>query len=112
MTYHFMKQKEEVAETYDSMAQLVEKFDWDFFTDDACNQITAYEALHDAFKKASGSEDLVNRVANEISRLKRKADDDDREVIKHLVKYIRDNFSEDLWDQHTEFNLSHLRRGC
>lgn len=105
--------KEDVSETYESMAQLVEKFDWGFFTDEACNQIRAYEVLADIFKRVYDSEDLVDRVANEISWLKGKVkDDDDREVIKNLVKYVRENFSDELWDQHAEFNLSHLHRGC
>lgn len=114
MTYHrFKSLKENVSETYGSMAQLLEKFDWGFFTNDACNQIQAYEVLNDAFGFADDGKELVSYVANEIVKLKQKAKDaDDREVIKYLVKYIRFNFPEDLWDEHPEFNHSHLCRGC
>lgn len=114
MTYHrFQSLKENVSETYGSMAQLLEKFGWSFFSADACNQIEAYEVLDDAFKASADGEELVGYVANEIGQLKQKAKDgDDREVIKHLVKYVRDNFPEELWDEYAEFNLSHLRRGC
>ena len=109
----FFELQKEVKETWDSIAVLLEKFDWGFFTNDACNQIQAYEVLNEAFGFSDDSKELVSYVANEIVKLKQKAKDaDDREVIKYLVKYIRFNFPEELWDEHTEFNHSHLCRGC
>lgn len=114
MTYHrFNSLKENVSETYGSMAQLLEKFDWGFFTDDACNQIEAYEILNEAFEFSADSKDLVKHVAEKIADLKEKAKDvDDFDVIKYLVKYIRFNFHPELWDEYPEFNHSHLTRGC
>lgn len=109
----FKSLKENVSETYGSMAQLIEKFDWGFFTNDASNQIQAYEVLDEAFGFSDDGNELVRYVANEISGLKQKAKDaDDYEVIKYLVKYIRFNFPEELWDEYENFNLSHLHRGC
>lgn len=114
MTYHrFKSLKENVSETYGSMAQLLEKFDWGFFSADACNQIEAYEVLNEAFGFSDDGKELVSYIANEIVKLKQKAKDgDDREVIKYLVKYIRHNFPEELWIEYQEFNLPHLHRGC
>lgn len=113
MTHHrFQSLKETVSETYGSMTQLLEKFGWGFFSADACTQIEAYEVLEESFGFAGDGKELVSYVANEIGKLKQKAKEvDDFEVIKHLVKYVRDNFPDDLWDEYQEFNLPHLHRG-
>ena len=113
--YRFQSLKANVSETYGSMTQLLEKFDWSFFSEDACNQIEAYEVLDEAFRFSDDSKALVRNVAERIAELKEKAKDGDgytdREVVMHLVKYIRSNFPDDLWDEYTEFNLPHLHRG-
>lgn len=109
----FQSLKAEALETYDSMAQLLEKFGWNFFTEEASHQIEAYELLDDGYKFAGDANEMVRFVANQIGRLKEEAKDaDDREVIKYLVRYIRDNYPDELWDEYQVFNLSHLHRGC
>lgn len=119
----FKTLKKDVAETWDGMAILLEKFDWAFFTDEAAIQVEAYEILNDSFKASCDSEDLVKRVAEEIINLENKirlqrkvgskADaEDNNAVLKHLVKYIRENFPEDICNEHTEFDHSHYVWGC
>ena len=116
----FQELKDSVSETYSSIAQLLEKFDWGFFSEDGQNKIEVYAILDDCFRIADDLEELVKYVADEIGKLgmevlaadSKKDADDKKEVIKHLSRYIRHNCEEELWIDYKEFDLSHYRRGC
>lgn len=114
----FQKLKENVSETYSSIAQLLEKFDWGFFSEDGQNKIETYAILDDAFNFASDFHDLVKFVSNEISKLEseiKTATPEDAaektEVIKLLAQYIRHNLEEELWQDYPEFDKKHAG-GC
>ena len=115
----FQELKDSVSETYSSIAQLLEKFDWGFFSEDGQNKIEVYAILDDCFLIADDLEELVKFVVDEIVKLEkeareagsRKDEDDKKAVIKHLTRYIRHNCEESLWIDYEEFDLNHYRRG-
>lgn len=121
----FDKLKEKVSETYSSIAMLLEKFGWDFFSEDGANKVEAYAILDDAFQIADSLEDLAKIIAGEVYKLEKgiqacresrlpsapKDAEEKNEVLKLLVKYIRHNLDEDLWKDYTEFDHAHTR-GC
>ena len=104
----FDKLKENVSETYASIAQLLEKFDWEFFSEDGAKKIEAYEILDDAFRFASDHNDLVKYVAGQVYEMANTVAKE--EVVVYLVKYIRHNLAEEFWQDYSEFNL--FKRGC
>ena len=116
----FKELKDSVNETYSNIAQLLEKFDWGFFSEDGQNKIETYAILDDCFRIADDLEELVRYVSDEIVKLAKEAreagsqkdEDEKKEVIKHLARYIRHNCEEDLWIDYEEFDLRHYRRGC
>lgn len=116
----FQELKDSVSETYSSIAQLLEKFDWGFFSEDGQNKIEAYAILDDCFRIADDLQELVKYVADEIVKLGKEAReagsekdaDEKKEVIKYLARYIRHNCEEELWIDYEEFDLSHYKRGC
>lgn len=115
--------KKGVQETWSSMALLLEKFGWGFFTDEAAIQVEAYETLNEAFQLADDSNDFVKLICDEIDKLEKKIKlrrevnsndeaDDFNALLKYLVKYIRFNFREYLWFEYPEFDHSHSVWGC
>lgn len=119
----FDKLKENVVETYGSIAQLLEKFDWGFFSEDGQNKIEAYEILDDCFHIADDLKELAYWVADRIIKLekeiksyseagKQKDADEKKEIVKYLVRYIRFNLAEEIWEEHSEFDHNHYKRGC
>lgn len=116
----FNELKESVTETYSSIAQLLEKFDWGFFSEDGQNKIEVYAILDDCFRFADDLNDLVKCVADEIGKLDKEireaASEKDaaekKEVVKYLARYIRHNCEEELWIDYKEFDHSHYKRGC
>ena len=115
--------KKNVQETWSSMALLLEKFGWGFFTDEAAIQVEAYETLADAFELADDSYNFVTLVSDEISKLEKKIKirrenhskdeaDDYNALLKYLVKYIRFNFREYIWIDYPEFDHNHFVWGC
>ena len=111
----FEKLKESVSETYSSIAQLLEKFGWEFFSEDGQIKIEAYKILDDCFRISDDLEELVKYVSDEIVKLKKeaqetetlKAEDEKKAIIKHLYRYIRFNVHVDYWNDYPTFN-----RGC
>lgn len=115
----FKELKEEVTETYASIAQLLEKFDWNLFSADGQNKIEAYAILDDCFRIARDIESLIDAVADEICKLEKEiktANPEDaaekKEVIKILANYIVDNCDDELTDGRREFDRNHRTRGC
>ena len=119
----FEDQKKNVKETWSSMALLLEKFDWKFFTEEAAIQVEAYEILDDAFDFADDSADFVKLISDEIDKLEEKIKlqrkvgsktdaDDSNALLKYLVKYVHFNFPEDLWKESPEFDNNHYVWGC
>lgn len=116
----FKELKDSVSETYSSIAQLLEKFDWGFFSEDGQNKIEVYAILDDCFRIADDLEELVKYVANEIAKLGKEAREaasekdaaEKKEVVKYLARYIRHNCEEELWIDYEAFDHSHYKRGC
>lgn len=116
----FNELKENASDIYSSITQLLEKFDWDFFSEDGQNKIEAYAILDDCFQIADDLQELVKYVADEIHKLGREVREaasekdaaEKKEVVKYLVRYIRHNCEEELWIDYEEFDHSHYKRGC
>lgn len=116
----FQELKDSVSETYSSIAQLLEKFDWGFFSEDGQNKIETYAILDDCFRIADDLNELVKYVADEIHKLGREVREaasekdasEKKEVVKYLARYIRHNCEEELWIDYEEFDHSHYKRGC
>ena len=112
----FKELREEVSETCASTEQLLEKFDWSFFSADGQNKIEAYEILDDCFRIARSIESLIDNVADEICKLEKEMTPDDaaekKVVIKILANYIVDNCDDELTDGRREFDRNHRIRGC
>lgn len=115
----FKELKKEAVETYDSFAQLLEKFDWSIFSADGQNKVEAYAILEENFREARDIESLVAFIAYEISKLEKEipeanAEDatEKKEVIKILANYIVDNCDDELTDGYREFDGNHRTLGC
>ena len=115
--------KKNVQDTWSSMALLLEKFGWGFFTDEAAIQVEAYETLNEAFQLADDSTDFVELISDEIDKLEKKIKtcraisnkddaDDYNTQLMYLVKYIRFNFRDYLWLDYPEFDHNHFVWGC
>lgn len=115
--------KKSVQKTWSSMALLLEKFGWSFFTDEAATQVEVYEILAEAFELADDSYNFVTLVSDEIKKLEKKIKlrreanskdeaDDFNAQLKYLVKYIRFNFREYIWIDYPEFDHNHFVWGC
>lgn len=112
----FKELKEDVSETYANIAQLLEKFGWDFFSVDGQNKVEAYAILDDCFRISRSIESLIDNVADEICKLEKEMTPDDaaekKEVIKLLANYIVENVADELTDGRREFDRNHRTRGC
>ncbi|MGN0999735.1 MAG: hypothetical protein ACI4PO_09305 [Faecousia sp.] len=121
----FNELRDSVSDTYSSMAQLLEKFDWGFFSEDGCNKIEVYSTLNDNFLDADDKTELVKIVAGEIDEREKsikhlrekgashflKEIKEKNEVIKYLAKYIRHNCERELWADYPEFDYNHSTYG-
>lgn len=109
----------EVKETWDSIAVLLEKFGWDFFSEAGAVKAQAYEILDDAFRASHSKEEVASYVANEIYVIKNRIKNTDnqeraeehRAIGNCLIEYIIDNFEEEITSDHSELTRSYLR-GC
>lgn len=119
----FEKLKENVSETYGSIVQLLEKFDWGFFSEEGQLKVETYAILDECFDIADDLEELVWYVSDEIGKLEKEIKkyrealslnnaDEKNEVLKLLVRYIRHNLEEELWIDYEEFDHNHYKRGC
>lgn len=122
----FDELQKSVQETYNSFVTLIEKFDYDFLSKEGGLMYDVYYLLDDAFNGSCDKEDLVKAVAGEITTLKahikhhREANtpadleeaEELNETIKYLVKYIRFNCEESLWESYTEFDHTHKTHGA
>ena len=112
----FKELKEEVSETYASIAQVLEKFGWDLFSADGQNKVEAYAILDDCFRISRSIESLIDNVADEICKLEKEMTPDDaadkKAVIRILANYIVDNVADELTDGRREFDYNHRKRGC
>jgi len=115
----FRALKKDVEETWDSIAQLLEKFDWDFFSASGSVQAQGYELLDDAFKASFTKEEVAAYIANEVAVIKKRINNTQNQeradellaIGNWLINYIRENFEEEITSDHPEFSLSYLR-GC
>lgn len=108
-----------VEETWGSIAQLLEKFDWDFFSDSGAVQAQGYELLEDAFRDSSTKEEVAAYVANQVAVIKNRRKNTQHTersaellaVGNWLIEYIHANFEEEITKDHPELLRSYLR-GC
>lgn len=116
---NFDKLEKDVAERWDSIAQLLEKFDWDFFSDSGAVIAQGYEILDDAFKASLAKEEVAARVATEIAVIKnRRKNTQNTErsaellaVGDWLIDYICENFEDEITNDCPQFSHAYLR-GC
>ena len=125
MKESFWSLRESATAIYSSMEQLIEEFDWDIFTDEGAVKCEAYGILDDAFRCSDSKTDLVKAVAGEIAGLVKEIKEarengssenlEDAahaaEIVKYLVKYIRHNCEDELWEEYPEFDHNHYTRG-
>lgn len=113
----FKTLQKDVEETWDSIAQLLEKFDWDFFSDSGAATAQGYELLDDAFKASGTKEEVAAYVANEVSVIKsrvkntqnKERGDELLAIGNWLINYICENFEEEFVSEHREFSRTYLR---
>lgn len=115
----FLTLQKDVVERWDSIEQLLDKFDWDFFSDSGAVQAQGYEILDDSFNASCTMEEVAAYVANEVAVIKtRRKNTQNNErsaellaIGNWLIDYIRANFEEEIVQNYPEFTLSYLR-GC
>ena len=113
----FKALQKNVAERWDSIEQLLEKFDWDFFSDSGAVTAQGYELLDDAFNASGTKEEVAAYVANEVAVIKtRRKNTQNTERSAELlaigdwrIDYIRKNFEGEITSDHPEFTLTYLR---
>lgn len=114
---NFEALQKDVAETCDSVEQLLEKFNWDFFSDSGAVTAQGYELLDDAFNASGTKEEVAAYIANEVAVIKnRRKNTQNTErsaellaIGDWLIDYIRKNFEEEITSDHPEFTLTYLR---
>lgn len=115
----FRTLEKDVYDKWESIEQLLDKFDWDFFSDSGAVTAQGYELLDDAFQNSSTKEEVAAYVANEVIVIKKQIKDTQNTersaellaIGNWLTDYIRKNFEEEIVNEHPEFSLSYLR-GC
>lgn len=115
----FRALKKDVEETWDSIAQLLEKFDWDFFSASGSVQAQGYELLDDAFKASFTKEEVAAYMANEVAVIKNRIKNTQNQeraaellaIGNWLIDYIRENFEDEITNDYSEFTHAYLR-GC
>lgn len=115
----FKALKRDAEGTWDSIAQLLEKFDWDFFSASGAVQAQGYELLDDAFKASFTKEEVAAYIANEVAVIKNRIKNTQNQerasellaIGNWLIDYIRKNFEDEITSDHPEFSRTYLR-GC
>lgn len=114
----FRALKADVVKTNDCIGRLLEKFDWDFFSDSGAVEAQGYEVLADAFQYAYTMKEAASELANELHKLKHKiqtlreaykSSDDELTVAKWLIKWIGENFEAEIVEEYPELLPSYLR---
>lgn len=115
----FFELQKEVKETWDGIAVLLEKFDWDFFSEAGSIKAQGYEILDDAFRACNTKEAVAAYVANEVYVIKNRIKntenqaraDELKAIGNYLVDYMIENFEEKILSDHSELTRAYLR-GC
>ena len=115
----FRTLEKDVYEKWDSIEQMLDKFDWDFFSDSGAVTAQGYELLEDAFQNSSTKEEVADYVANEVAVIKsriKNTQNTERSaellaIGNWLIDYIRENFEDEIIQDHPELLRSYLR-GC
>ena len=113
----FRTLEKDVYDKWESIEQLLDKFDWDFFSDIGAVIAQGYELLDDSFQNSSTKEEVATYVANELYGIKKRiknAQNTERSaellaIGNWLIDYIRANFEDEITNEHPEFSLSYLR---
>lgn len=114
---NFKELQKDVAERWDSIEQLLEKFDWDFFSDSGAVTAQGYELLDDAFNASGTKEEVAAYIANEVAVIKtRRKNTQNTErsaellaIGDWLIEYIRENFEAEIFMDHLELSRNYLR---
>lgn len=114
---NFLALQKDVVERWDSIAQLLEMFDWDFFSDSGAVIAQGYEILDDAFKASCTMKEVATYVANEVAVIKtRRKNTQNNErsaellaIGNWLIDYTRANFEEEIIKDYPELLRSYLR---
>ena len=115
----FRTLEKDVYEKWDIIEQMLDAFDWAFFSDSGAVTAQGYELLDDAYQASSTKEEVATYVANELYGIKKRiknAQNTERSaellaIGNWLIDYIRANFEDEITNEHPEFSLSYLR-GC
>lgn len=113
----FRTLEKDVYDNWDRISQLLEKFDWDFFSDSGAVTAQSYELLEAAFQNSSTKEEVADYVANEVAVIKNRiknTQNNERSaellaIGNWLLDYIRANFEEEIVNDHPELLHSYLR---
>ena len=113
----FRTLEKDVYDKWESIEQLLDKFDWDFFSDIGAVIAQGYELLDDSFQNSSTKEEVATYVANEIIVIKNRIKNTQNTersaellaISYWLTDYIHKNFEEEIVNEHPEFSLSYLR---
>ena len=119
----FDELKKNVSEVYASIAHLLEKFDWGFFSEEGSIKVEVYEILDDCFRISTDKTELALFVSTEIHKLDKGAKElreagslqeaeEKSKIVRYLARYIRHNCEEEHWSYMTAFDYNHYKRGC
>jgi len=68
----FRTLEKDVYDKWDVIEQMLDRFDWDFFSDSGAVTAQGYELLDDAFQDSSTKEEVAAYVANEVYVMKKR----------------------------------------
>lgn len=116
-TDDFKTLEKDVTERWDSIEQLLDKFDWDFLSDSGAVTAQGYELLDDAFKASGTKEEVAAYIANEVAVIKmRRKNTQNTErsaellaIGDWLIDYIRENFEDAITNDYPHFTHTYLR---
>lgn len=116
-TDDFKTLEKDVMERWDSIEQLLDKFDWDFFSDSGAVTAQGYELLDDAFTASVTKEEVAAYVANEVAVIKTRRENTQNSersaellaIGNWLIDYICANFEEGIVQNYPEFTHTYLR---
>lgn len=107
----------DVAKTNACFGELLEKFGWTIFSESGSVEVDGYEVLADAFAGACTMNEAASELANELHERKRKilalrenyeSSDDELTLAKWLVKWIGENFEDEIVEDHIELLPSYF----
>ena len=124
----FRELAKDVKETWDSISQVLDKFDWDFFSTEGAVKAQGYEILDDVFRDACTKDEAAADVANEIGVIKNRVKnlmkaspsteartkvqgriDELLAIGTWLIDYVRANFEEEIVKNHSQFRRNYLK---